>query len=162
MIDSEGYRPNVGIVICNREGKVFWAKRVGQSGWQFPQGGIQTEESLKQALYRELNEEVGLRSKDVELLYQSNDWLHYRLPEHYIRYESEPKFVGQKQVWFLLGLKANEEKITLNRSRQPEFDDWCWVDYWYPVDQVVEFKREVYKSALQEMLTPFNMYTRQQ
>ena len=65
MIDFDGYRPNVGIVICNRKGQVLWAKRYGQNSWQFPQGGINDNESAEQAMYRELYEEVGLQPKDV-------------------------------------------------------------------------------------------------
>ena len=162
MIDADGYRPNVGMVVCNREGKLLWAKRVDQSGWQFPQGGVQAGESLKQALYRELDEELGLRAKHVEFLHQSQDWLHYQFPQKYIAHNSDPTYKGQKQVWFLLGLIAAEEKINLARSNSPEFEDWCWVDYWYPVDKVVEFKRDVYRTALQEMRTPLEHYIRQQ
>ena len=154
MIDSEGYRPNVGIVICNRLGRLLWAKRIGQSGWQFPQGGIKSDESLEAALYRELDEEVGLQAADVSVLHQTSDWLHYRLPKNYIRYNKDPVCIGQKQKWFLLGLKAEEERISLNKSSQPEFDDWRWVSYWYPVNQVIEFKRDVYRRALQELLNP--------
>ncbi|MCG8414934.1 MAG: RNA pyrophosphohydrolase [Pseudomonadales bacterium] len=162
MIDSEGYRPNVGIVICNGLGRLLWAKRIGQSGWQFPQGGIKAEESLEQALYRELDEEVGLQANDVEVLHQTSEWLRYRLPKNYIRYNKDPLCIGQKQKWFLLGLKADEEKIALSKSGQPEFDDWRWVNYWYPVDQVIEFKRDVYRRALQELLNPLKNYVNQQ
>ena len=76
MIDSEGYRPNVGIVICNRRGQLLWAKRIGQSAWQFPQGGINEDETIEQALFRELEEEVGLSGKDVSVLHQTTEWLH--------------------------------------------------------------------------------------
>lgn len=162
MIDSEGYRPNVGIVICNRLGRLLWAKRIGQSGWQFPQGGIKSDESLEAALYRELDEEVGLQAADVSVLHQTSDWLHYRLPKNYVRYNKDPVCIGQKQKWFLLGLKAEEERISLNKSSQPEFDDWRWVSYWYPVNQVIEFKRDVYRRALQELLNPLNNYVNQQ
>ena len=162
MIDSEGYRPNVGIVICNRLGRLLWAKRIGQSGWQFPQGGIKSDESLEAALYRELDEEVGLQAADVSVLHQTSDWLHYRLPKNYVRYNKDPVCIGQKQKWFLLGLKAEEERISLNKSSQPEFDDWRWVSYWYPVNQVIEFKRDVYRRALQGLLNPLNNYVNQQ
>ena len=82
MIDSEGFRSNVGIVICNRQGQLLWAKRIGQSAWQFPQGGIKRSESVEEALFRELDEEVGLSEADVQILHQTEDWLHYRLPEN--------------------------------------------------------------------------------
>ena len=75
MLDSNGFRPNVGIIICNSEGKLFWAKRIGQNAWQFPQGGIKSTETLEQALFRELNEEVGLGRDDVVILHQTSDWL---------------------------------------------------------------------------------------
>jgi len=162
MIDSEGYRPNVGIVICNRLGELLWAKRIGQTGWQFPQGGIKESESLEQALYRELDEEVGLDEKDVRILHQTTDWLHYRLPENYIRYHSGPLCIGQKQKWFLLGLESDDSKVELNRACIPEFDDWRWVNYWYPVAQVIEFKRDVYRRALTELEDPLNNYIKQQ
>ena len=86
MIDSEGYRPNVGIVICNRRGQLLWAKRIRQSAWQFPQGGINEDETIEQALFRELEEEVGLSGKDVSVLHQTTEWLRYDLPKNYIRY----------------------------------------------------------------------------
>lgn len=158
MIDSDGYRQNVGIVICNRLGKLLWAKRIGQSGWQFPQGGIKADESLEQALYRELDEEVGLAEDDVTVLHQTSDWLHYRLPKNFIRRHQDPLCIGQKQKWFLLGLEAEESKIMLTKYDQPEFDEWRWVSYWYPVNQVIDFKRDVYRQALKELLDPLKNY----
>lgn len=162
MIDSEGFRPNVGIVICNRKGQLLWAKRIGQSAWQFPQGGVRATETLEDAMYRELNEEVGLVQKDVVLLHQTSDWLHYRLPQHFIRHNQDPLCIGQKQKWFLLGLECEDSRVELSRSGTPEFDDWRWVSYWYPVDQVIEFKRDVYRRALEELLDPLHNYVKQQ
>ncbi|MEQ8953592.1 MAG: RNA pyrophosphohydrolase [Gammaproteobacteria bacterium] len=162
MIDSDGFRANVGIVICNCEGHLLWAKRIRQSAWQFPQGGIREHESLEQALYRELDEEVGLHSGDVQILHQTSDWLHYRLPENFIRRNAEPRCIGQKQKWFLLSLECDDSKVELARSEEPEFDDWRWVSYWYPVDQVIEFKRDVYKKALTELQEPLNRYVDRQ
>jgi putative (di)nucleoside polyphosphate hydrolase len=162
MIDSEGFRPNVGIVICNRSGQLLWAKRIGQSAWQFPQGGIKQSESLEQALFRELDEEVGLAEGDVKILHQTDDWLHYRLPKNYIRYHKDPLCIGQKQKWFLLSLESDDSKVELGRTEQPEFDNWRWVSYWYPVDQVIEFKRDVYRQALKELIDPLNSYVKQQ
>lgn len=158
MIDSNGYRPNVGIVICNRIGQVMWAKRIGQSSWQFPQGGIDKGEQIEQALFRELEEEVGLQESDVDVLHQTKDWLHYDLPQNYIRQHKDPVCIGQKQKWFLLGLESDESRVQLTGAVQPEFDDWRWVSYWYPINQVIDFKRDVYRRALEELLTPLNNY----
>ena len=158
MIDSEGFRSNVGIVICNRQGQLLWAKRIGQSAWQFPQGGIKETESVEEALFRELDEEVGLSEPDVQLLHQTEDWLYYRLPENLIRQHSGPLCIGQKQKWFLLSLEGEDNRVELNKTRKPEFDDWRWVNFWYPVDQVIEFKRDVYRKVLQQLETPLNSY----
>ena len=162
MIDSDGFRPNIGIVICNRVGQLLWAKRAGESGWQFPQGGIKKRETLEQALYRELNEEVGLAVEDVRILHQTDDWLHYRLPKNFIRHHKNPLCIGQKQKWFLLSLESNDSKVRLTKSGQPEFDEWRWVSYWYPLHQVIEFKRDVYRKALKELIAPLNNYLERQ
>lgn len=114
MIDFDGYRPNVGIVICNSKGQVLWAKRYGQNSWQFPQGGINDNESAEQAMYRELFEEVGLSPKDVKILYISKHWLRYKLPKRLLRYDSKPVCIGQKQRWFLLQLVSDEKISTCN------------------------------------------------
>lgn len=161
VIDSNGYRPNVGIVICNRIGQVMWAKRIGQSAWQFPQGGINQDEPLDDALFRELEEEVGLKETDVNILHQTKEWLHYDLPQNYIRQHKDPVCIGQKQKWFLLSLESDESAVQLKGDVQPEFDDWQWVSYWYPISQVIEFKRDVYRRALKELITPLNNYVKE-
>jgi len=158
VIDSDGFRLNVGIVICNPKGQLLWAKRIGQSSWQFPQGGIKENETAEDALYRELEEEVGLEQQHVCLLHQTEDWLRYRLPENYIRRHKDPLCIGQKQKWFLLGLESDENASVLSKSGTPEFDDWRWVNYWYPVEQVIEFKRDVYRSALEQLQSPLERY----
>ena len=158
MLDSNGFRPNVGIIICNSEGKLFWAKRIGQDAWQFPQGGIKRTETPEQALFRELNEEVGLGRDDVEILHETSNWLRYRLPQNFIRQHSGPVCIGQKQKWFLLALQSDDNSVHLNRTCEPEFDDWCWVSYWHPVDQVINFKRNVYRKALMELESSLNSY----
>lgn len=151
MIDSEGYRPCVGIVLSNREGRLFWAKRIGQNSWQFPQGGIQSHESPREALYRELYEETGLRAEHVEVIGSTRRWLRYRLPKHLIRRRSAPVCIGQKQRWFLLRMLGDDECVCLDTSDRPEFDNWRWVDYWRPMREVVFFKRGVYRRALREL-----------
>ncbi len=154
MIDSEGFRPNVGIILANENGQVLWAKRIGHNAWQFPQGGIQQGESPEQALYRELREEVGLLPEHVQIIAQTKGWLRYRLPHRYIRAGSDPVCIGQKQKWFLLKLNASSKHIQLDLSDPAEFDEWCWVSYWYPLGQVVNFKRDVYRRALMELCKP--------
>lgn len=154
MIDSDGFRANVGIVLSNREGKLFWARRSGMDAWQFPQGGIRPDEDVEDAMYRELREEIGLLPEHVEIVASTNDWLRYWLPERFIRQNIEPLCIGQKQIWYLLKLVADENLVDLGLSRKPEFDNWRWIDYWAPVKQVVDFKRNVYEQALKE-LAPF-------
>lgn len=156
MIDSDGFRANVGIVLANGSGNVLWARRVGgQDAWQFPQGGIKANESPEQALYRELQEEVGLVASDVDIVAVTQGWLRYRLPQRLVR-QKEPLCVGQKQKWFLLKLNSPESAVVLNTGGPPEFDDWRWASYWYPLSKVVTFKREVYRRALKELAPAHN------
>lgn len=151
MIDAEGFRPNVGIILVNSLGQVLWARRVGQDAWQFPQGGIQQDESPEQAMYRELEEEIGLQPADVELLAVTRGWLRYRLPRRMIRRHSLPMCVGQKQKWYLLRMLSHDSAVKIDQNDKPEFDGWQWVSYWYPLGQVVSFKREVYRKAMKEL-----------
>lgn len=151
MIDLQGYRHNVGIIICNDDGRVFWARRAGMDSWQFPQGGIKKHENAKSAMYRELREETGLKRDHVEIIGCTKSWLRYQLPERYIRKNSVPVCIGQKQIWFLLRLLASEENVHFDYSDRPEFDSWRWVDFWKPLDDVVYFKRKVYRRALSEL-----------
>lgn len=153
MIDPDGYRPNVGIILMRADGMVFWARRVNRDGWQFPQGGMNTDETPLEAMYRELEEETGLQSHHVDVLGATPGWLRYRLPRRSIRNHAKPVCIGQKQVWFLLKLNADESEVRLDMTDKPEFDAWRWVDFWYPGENVVHFKREVYVQALQ-LLSP--------
>jgi len=151
VIDADGYRANVGIVLANGRGQVLWARRVGRNGWQFPQGGIRREETPEEALYRELHEELGLKPQHVEVVGSTHDWLRYDLPRRYMRRNSRPLCVGQKQIWYLLKLVSHESNVCLDTWDKPEFDRWKWVDYWYPPYQVIFFKRDVYWHALCEL-----------
>lgn len=150
-IDPEGFRANVGIILANADGKLLLAGRIGNKGWQFPQGGMLIGETEQDAMYRELHEEVGLSRADVELLGMTRDWLRYRLPDKYVRRGSKPVCIGQKQRWFMLKLIASEESVRFDRCDSPEFDRWRWVDFWRPVNEVIYFKRRVYASALHEL-----------
>jgi putative (di)nucleoside polyphosphate hydrolase len=151
MIDDEGYRPNVGIVLCNDDHKVLWARRHGRDGWQFPQGGIKLHENPEQALYRELREEIGLEPRHVQVLGRTRDWLRYDIPETFLQHDSRRSFRGQKQVWYLLRLIGREDDIRLDVAAKPEFDKWRWIDYWSTLDHIIAFKRDVYRQALTEL-----------
>lgn len=153
-IDKAGYRLNVGIIIINKNNRLFWGRRLGHDAWQFPQGGVALNETAIEAMYRELAEEVGLEQGDVEVLGMTKRWLKYRLPKQYIRQGSHPTVIGQKQKWFLLRLICPEQKIRLDLSDSPEFDSWRWVELDYPPEHVIYFKRQVYRQALKELL-PF-------
>ena len=160
MIDSDGFRPNVGIMLANDQGQLLWARRVGgHDAWQFPQGGISAGESPEQALYRELHEEVGLSRDAVEVLGSTKGWLRYRLPRHFIREGQKPLCIGQKQKWFLLRLLEADAAVQLDLNEKPEFDHWQWVSYWYPLNQVISFKREVYRRAMKELALPLGRHT---
>jgi putative (di)nucleoside polyphosphate hydrolase len=151
VIDKDGFRPNVGIILCNQQNQVLWAQRAQHDSWQFPQGGIKPKETPEQAVYRELMEEVGLTPEHVEVIGVTRGWLRYRLPKRYLRQGNKPMCIGQKQRWFLLRFVGNEEDVKLDSYEKPEFDDWRWVDYWTPAKEIVFFKRRVYEKALHEL-----------
>ena len=151
MIDPDGYRPNVGIILTRDDRTVFWARRIHDSGWQFPQGGINSDETPLEAMYRELQEETGLMPHHVQVLGTTPGWLKYRLPRRYRRTHQKPLCIGQKQVWYLLRLTAAERCICLDVTGKPEFDSYRWVDFWYPLEHVIAFKRDVYRKALSHL-----------
>lgn len=152
MIDREGYRPNVGIVLCNEVNQVFWAKRFRENAWQFPQGGIKTNETPEQAMYRELLEETGLLPHHVSILGRTKDWLRYDIPSLRNRKVTRfQRYRGQKQIWFLLRFQGLAADIRLDVGQPQEFDDWRWCDYWEAHNLIVEFKKNVYQLALNEL-----------
>ncbi len=151
LIDTQGFRANVGIVLIRDGGDVFLGGRRDGRGWQFPQGGVRQDESAEQALFRELREEIGLEAGDVEVLATTRNWLRYRLPHRFVRRRSKPLCIGQKQRWFLLRMLGSEERLRFDLTSEPEFDSWRWVDYWAPVREVIYFKRNVYARALEEL-----------
>ena len=150
VLDKNGFRSNIAMIVSNGCGKVLLAKRIGQNSWQFPQGGIDGDEAPKDALFRELKEEIGLDQKDVEILKQSSQWFKYKIPPNLKRKRSKPVCIGQKQKWFYLKLVSDESNIKLDLTSNPEFDEWQWVNYWYPISAVISFKKKVYQQALRE------------
>ncbi|SFV59606.1 Adenosine (5')-pentaphospho-(5'')-adenosine pyrophosphohydrolase [hydrothermal vent metagenome] len=146
MNDENGYRYNVAIVVLNNDNKVLIAKIVNKNKWQFPQGGIDKNEEVVDAMYRELEEEIGLGKDDVSIITKTTDWLYYDIPIKYRNQKS--KVIGQKQIWFLLKLNASDNKINLTKHSEIEFDDWAWIDYWESAEKVIDFKKDVYKKAL--------------
>ena len=152
-IDEDGFRANVGIILVDDAGKLLLGGRIGNKGWQFPQGGVLIGENPNDAMYRELREEIGLEPHDVELLGATEDWINYRLPDKFIRHHSKPLCIGQKQLWFMLRLVSHSDNVRFDLGEEAEFDRVRWVDYWRPVNEVIYFKRRVYAQALHELGT---------
>jgi putative (di)nucleoside polyphosphate hydrolase len=155
MINEPGYRLNVGIVVINDNGKLLLCKRKKIDSWQFPQGGIDFGESPLKAAKRELYEEVGIRKQDVKLITSTDMWFKYDVPykkrkNHFLK----KRFKGQKQKWFMFKL-VHDVKIHFENDPDNEFVDFQWVPYWYPLYAIVEFKREVYRLALNELRDNF-------
>lgn len=151
MLDCEGFRPNVGIIMMNSKNKVFWGRRLREHFWQFPQGGIEHGETPIQAMYRELREETGLRTEHVMVIGRTRDWLRYEVPDKFINRQARGHYRGQKQIWFLLHMVVQDYNISLHTTENPEFDAWHWREYWAPLNSVIEFKRNVYQLALTEL-----------
>ena len=151
MLDHQGYRPNVGIILLNQKNQVFWGKRIRTHSWQFPQGGIDRGETPEQAMYRELHEEIGLKPEHVRIVARTRDWLRYEVPDRFLRRDARGHYRGQKQIWYLLQLLTGDWLLNLRTTDHPEFDAWRWNDYWVPLDVVIEFKRGVYEMALTEL-----------
>ena len=147
MLDENGYRLGVGMIIRHHNGKILWCKRKEINAWQFPQGGIESDETPEMAMWRELQEETGLLAQHVRLIQTTNQWLYYEFPE-----KLKMNYIGQKQIWFLLELLTDDGHINLTVA--DEFDQWCWVDWWYPLQDVVAFKREIYKQVLERFAPP--------
>lgn len=160
MLDRDGFRPNVGIILVNCKNEVFWAKRIREHAWQFPQGGIKLGETPEAAMYRELFEEIGLRPEHVEIVGRTRDWLRYEVPRQWIKRELRQSYRGQKQIWYLLRLVGRDCDVCLRASSHPEFDAWRWSEYWSPAESVIEFKRHVYKQALTELARLLSRHSR--
>ena len=137
-------RSGVGIVILNKENKIFVAKRIDnpKNFWQMPQGGVNKDEDFLSAAYRELEEETSI--KDVELIKEIDEILTYELPKHLLGIIWKGKYKGQKQKWFIMRYLGTDDKININ-TKKPEFLEWKWIDLEMITEVVVDFKLEVYK-----------------
>ena len=144
-----GYRLNVAMIVLNKDNKVLFCKRRNTENWQFPQGGVDENENIESAMFRELNEEVGLERENVEIKAVSQNLIYYDIPKNIRSRVLGGKFRGQAQKYFLLKLISGD--VDLNIENTPEFDKHSWVPFWYPLNQVVDFKKEAYRSALIEL-----------
>ena len=164
-MNKKNYRKGVGVVVVNNEGQFFLGKRIGAQAWQFPQGGLDNGESTVEAIYRETEEEVGLKKIDLRIIKESEDWFDYKIPEHripkYFRFKKS-KFIGQTQKWFLAEILCEDSKINLNASSPVEFNDWTWTNYWYPINGGVEFKKKTYRKVLTSFLPYYNTFIKNQ
>tara|TARA_B000000609_G_scaffold16125_1_gene10011 strand:- start:314 stop:790 length:477 start_codon:yes stop_codon:yes gene_type:complete len=148
-------RSGVGIVILNKENKIFVAKRIDnpKNFWQMPQGGVDKDEDFLSAAYRELEEETSI--KDVELIKEIDEILTYELPKHLLGIIWKGKYKGQKQKWFIMRYLGTDDKININ-TKKPEFLEWKWIDLDMITEVVVDFKLEVYKklkSQIKEIIS---------
>ena len=152
MVDRDGYRLNVGMVVLNSQAQCWLGKRklTANYSWQFPQGGIEPGENPEAAMWRELREETGLSREQVRLCAQTHNWLSYDIPARFSSTRM-PYIKGQKQLWFLLQLLGHDQQLDFNSAANAEFVASTWASYWYPLGCVVEFKRAVYRQALTEL-----------
>lgn len=156
-MDLSDFRPNVGIVLIHRDGRVWLGRRAdtpGPTNWQFPQGGIDQGESLYDAALRELREETGVTS--VKLLGQTREWSAYAFPPGHRSAKTAKGWKGQKQIWFAMAFLGEDREINLAAYREVEFDAWRWADIESAVDGVVHFKRRTYR----EVVAAFWSFTR--
>ena len=143
-------RIGVGIVVLNKNNKIFVAKRIDnpKDFWQMPQGGVDQNESYLDAAYRELYEETNI--KEIELIKEVEEFTTYELPNHLLGIIWKGKFKGQKQKWFIMRFVGNEDEINI-KTKKPEFLDWKWIDVNEITKKVVDFKYEVYKKVKKEV-----------
>ena len=143
-------RSGVGIVVLNKNNKIFVAKRIDnpKNFWQMPQGGVDKGEDFLKAAYRELEEETSIKS--VELIKELDGSIKYELPDHLLGIIWKGKYKGQKQKWFLMRFIGEEQEINI-KTKNPEFLDWKWIDLNMITEFVVDFKLHVYKELKEKI-----------
>ena len=145
------YRPCVGLVILNREGRIFAGQRIDSTydAWQMPQGGIDDGETPIEAALRELTEETGIRPSRVDVLRESAQWLPYDLPHHLVGKLWGGRYRGQKQRWFALRFLGEDGEIIID-TEEPEFNRWAWMPQRELIRKIVPFKRDTYSAVFSE------------
>ena len=143
-------RSGVGIVVLNKDNKIFVAKRIDnpKNFWQMPQGGVNHGENFLKAAYRELEEETSI--KNVELIKELDGLIEYELPPHLLGIIWKGKYRGQKQKWFVVRFLGEDSEININ-TKNPEFLDWKWIELDKITDEVVDFKLNVYKNVKEKV-----------
>ena len=146
-------RKGVGVALLNNNNQIFVAKRIDNPNdfWQMPQGGIDKGENPLEAAFRELKEETGIGNADVEILGRTKTWHYYNVPKHLIKKENRSFYKGQRQIWFLLKFNGLDTNITFSQSEESEFDAWKWIEFFEAPNMVIQFKKQVYCSALLEL-----------
>lgn len=157
MIDpaSLPYRPNVGIALFNRDGKLFIARRTDLPGevWQCPQGGIDDGETPEIAVRREMGEEIG--TQNACILAEREEWLSYDLPPSLMGKALGGRFRGQTQKWFVMGYEGQDADIRLDLHEPAEFDAWEWVEPEAVLERNLGFKKALYADLVPELMTLF-------
>ena len=151
--DPSRYRANVGLAVFSPAGHVFVGRRINGRGafqWQLPQGGVDKGEDPAEAALRELEEEIGVAPKLVEILEETDDWLYYDFPMD-LRKRMGGPYLGQRQKWFALRFKGSDSDVRLDKHK-PEFDAWRWAQLSEVPDLIVPFKRPVYQEVAQRFV----------
>jgi len=149
--NPKDYRPNVGMMIINQKKEIFVGKRIDHPSnfWQMPQGGIDAQEIPSIAALREMEEEVGIKKNNVDLLTESKDWYYYSIPSDLAKTLWKGKYKGQRQKWFLYKFKGTDKDVNIH-TEHPEFSDYKWVTKDFLVPNIVPFKKKIYEKLLLE------------